>query len=888
MRFFTPLIVMLGGLLSLSLSGTVRAAPAWLELSPGARYDTKIPSLKQVLGHDFAEKITTPEEVGIYLRALAAAVPGRARLIEYARSWEGRPLWLLIIASPDRIGRLEQVKADRERLRNPSRLSPAEIDRLVRDLPVVTALLHSVHGNEISGVDAALAAAYHLLAAQGDANVDLILRESVVLIDPMQNPDGRARFLASNALGAAAAPDAEPNSAEHDEPWPGGRSNHYLFDLNRDWFAQNHPETVGRVRFQLEWLPQVVVDLHEMGGEASYYFPPTAAPLNPYLTSRQRENLELFGRENAARFDERGFPYFIREVFDAYYPGYGCTWPLFYGAIGQTFEMAGSRGLIRRRRDGTALTYRDGVVRHFTAAITTATTAARHRDRMLRDFLDYRRSAVTEGAGREYLLVPGHDRAAAERLARLLLANSVEVRRAEEPFTVNERRLPPGAFLVALGQPSGRLVRNLLDPDTPMDAEFLAEQERRRKKRLPGQIYDVTGWSLPLLYDVDLVVSDEPVSVRTTRLTAERPPAPDLPPAKVGYLLPWGSGTAAAITEALQAGVRVRSSGGAFRLAGRRWRVGTALVRTAENDSSLLRRLGEIAARAGAEVVPIDSAFVDEGISLGSSQVAAMRLPRVLLAWDSPASSLSAGWARFVLERRYGQPVTAVRTAALARVDWGRYDVLVLPSGTYTPAIGDDLLRRLKDWIRAGGTLITLAEASRWASGESVGLLSTRTELRDGRPDVPAGTPARAVEAPVPFDPERAIQPERERPDAVPGAVLRVTLDTEHWLSAGTDGEVPAMVSGNRVFAPIRLDRGRNVGAYASKERLLASGHLWDEARDQLPYKAYLIHQPLGQGHIVAFAEDPNWRAFAEATELLFMNAVLLGPARAGAEPLQE
>jgi hypothetical protein len=262
----------------------------------------------------------------------------------------------------------------------------------------------------------------------------------------------------------------------------------------------------------------------------------------------------------------------------------------------------------------------------------------------------------------------------------------------------------------------------------------------------------------------------------------------------------------------------------------------------------------------------------------------------VLLVWDVPTQSTSAGWARYTLERRFGQRVTAVRASTLGRVDLRDFDVLVLPAGSYGNVFAGDALRRVKDWIGAGGTLVTLGEASRWAARENVGLLETRTELRDGRPETdaaerPDAKPGDRPEAkkpdgaPAAFDLEKAIQPERERPEATPGALLRVVLDQEHWLSAGTDGEVQVVVEGQRVFRPITLDKGRNVGVYQVKDKLVAGGLVWPEAQALLAQKAFLIHQPMGRGHIVAFAEDPNYRAFAEATQLLFINAVLLGPA---------
>ncbi len=307
-------------LLALTLTLPLYASQA-TELAPGAIYDPKIPSLEQVLGHDYGERITTPDEIAVYLRALNQAAPERTRLVQYARSFEDRPLWLFVIASPARMAALDRIKEDLRRLADPRRLSQADAERLLRELPVVTWLMHGVHGNEISSSDAALAEAFHILAAIGDADAQAILDESIVVIDPMQNPDGRARFVAQNLLGRALDPDPLPEAAEHDEPWPGGRSNHYLFDMNRDWFSQSQPETRGRIEAMLEWFPQVVVDLHEMGGESTYYFPPPANPINPHVTKAQIAALELFGRANAAKFDARGFAYFIRENYDGFYPG---------------------------------------------------------------------------------------------------------------------------------------------------------------------------------------------------------------------------------------------------------------------------------------------------------------------------------------------------------------------------------------------------------------------------------------------------------------------------------------------------------------------------------------------------------------------------------------
>ena len=858
---------------------------------PDARLDPRIPTLQQVVGHEVGEELTTPDEALAYMDALAKAAPERARVLEYGRSEEGRPLRVLVVGGAERMARLDALRADLRALADPRALASAQAERLVRELPAVVWLMHAVHGNEVSSVDAALALAHHLLAAEGDSAVDAVRREALVLIDPLQNPDGRARFLSTTRLGRGVSVDPEPLSAEHDEPWPGGRGNHYLFDMNRDWFAQTQPETRGRLKLFLDFYPQVAVDLHEMGGDSSYFFAPPAAPFNPHFSRPQQEWLDRFGRAIAARFDAAGQAYFVREVFDSFYPGYGESWPMAQGSVGMTFEQASARGLVWRREDGSTLTYLDGVRNHFRAALATLEVAARERERLLRDFLEFRRAAVRDGetgAVRQYVLVAGADPGAVRRLGGLLAGQGIELRVAEAELHDGARAFPAGSLVVTLAQPAGRLARNLLEPRVTMDEAFLKEQERRRRKRLPDQIYDATAWSLPLLFDVECAGVGPALAGPTRPWAAESASgASALAPAKVAWLLPWGSGTAAAVVEALQAGLKLRVSGGPLRLAGRSWPSGTVIARTAENPPDAATTLGRIASRHGVAPVAVDTGYVEEGVSFGSERVRLLTKPRVLLAWDRPTSSQSAGWARWVLERRYGQPVSAVRVAALGRVELGRFDVVVLPSGEYRDAIGSGVVRRLRSWVEGGGTLVALGEAARWLTREKVGLLSTKTELKDGKPE-PDPDAEEKKDKPGPkdkdgkpeaFDLEKAIQPESERPDAVPGALLRVALDGEHWLSAGSDGAVQALVESRRVFTPMKLDQGTNVGVYARRDEVVASGLVWDGARDQLAQKAFLMHQPTGEGHVIAFAEDPNYRGYAEATELLFVNAVVLGPA---------
>jgi hypothetical protein len=866
---------------AIALAALIQVPAPSQELAPGTRYDASIPTLEQVAGHGLREEITPPDQVIAYLEALAASAPERTELMRTGETWEGRATVMLVIGSPERMARLQALKADLRRLADPSTLEGDAAERLVAELPVVTAFVHGVHGNEISSSGAAMAEAYHLLAARGDATVDLILRESLVLIDPMQNPDGRARFVFQNTMGRARWEDAAAASAEHDEPWPGGRVNHYLFDLNRDWFAQTQPETRGRVAALLEFMPHVVVDLHEMGGNSTYFFPPNAIPGNTWTTDEQRELTDVFGAANAAKFDERGFAYFNRDTYDAFYPGYGVSWPMAQGAIGATYEQASARGLVLLRSDGDQLTYGDGVLHHFTAAIQTAATAATHRERILRTYLDFRTSAVEMGRSgpREYVLTSEHDPGMARRLADALVRSGIRVDKALEAVEVGDRTLPAeGTYIVPMDQPTHRLIRNLLDPHTPMDADFVARQIERRANRLPDQIYDVTAWSMPLLWDVELIVSEGPTGAATVSLndTRQMSDVASLRDAQVGYLMPWGTAAAAAVAEALREGIRVRSAGGEFTLGDREYAVGTAIIRNSDNGPDLAQRLARIATRHGAEVVPIDDSYVREGMSLGSGRVRHLTEPRVLLVYDQPGQTYSVGWARYVLEQRYGQRTTAVRASSLGRVDLSDFDVIVFPSGNYGDVVGDGMQEDLSGWMRSGGTMITMSESTRWAA--RAGLLATNAERRGGRAE--GDDPPTSESADQPIDFLQAIAPSDEAPEQTPGAIVRGTLDTGHWLASGTDGEIGVLVEGTRIFAPITLDRGTNVGRYGGVDNLVMGGIVWEDAKPQLANKPFLFHQPMGRGQLIAFAEDPNYRAYAEATQLLFINAVLLGPGR--------
>ncbi|MFU7529249.1 M14 family zinc carboxypeptidase [Qipengyuania sp. ASV99] len=842
-----------------------------------AEFDPAIPTLSDTVGHAPGDRITSPGEADTYLRALVAAAPDRTKLVQYAISWEGRPLHYLIITAPQNMARIDAIRSD---LANVAAGRASTGDALP-----VTWLAYGVHGNEIASTDAALMMAYHLLAARGDARVEQILSESIVVLDPMQNPDGRARFVNHFRGAVGIEPAGDRQAAEHDETWPSGRVNHYLFDLNRDWFTLSQPETRGKVAAIREWNPVAVVDVHEMGGDETYFFSPAAQPINPNITDAQRRAYEIIGRNNAAYFDRMGEPYFTREVYDLFYPGYGDTWNTHQGAIGSTYEQGSARGLVWQRRDGTELIYADGVRNHFIASISTAEAVAQNADRFLGDFAAYRRANAGGAAGTgSYLIDLSTRRWNAESLGRRLAAQGIEVHRNAGAANVCERSYPQGYLAVPQAQPAARLVRSLLDRDTALPPDFVTEQERRRSDDLPHELYDVTAWSVGLMSGVEIDLCGG--SVAGEALDAAAPIAPLVQGSgDFAIAVPWtDSGQARLVTLALREGIEARATDEAFTKNGRIFPRGTVIFPAGANTAEGLARLRELASTIGAETVGLDSSWVEDGPNLGSDAFVRLTLPKVAIAWDEGVSQLSAGALRFVLEQRLGLPVVPIRTHRFGRADLTDYDVLLVPDGDPGDALGESGKATIRAFVERGGVLVAIeGSLTTFAEGDNP-LISVQREAALGREPESEDEGQTALREATEITSEEAyraaIADQAALPDTLPGALLNTVADREHFLSAGYDGGAVVLASGSQIFTPLSRADGANVLRFEVAERLIASGYVWDENRRQLAFKPYLMAQPSGRGLTIGFAHDPATRAYLDGLDLLLANAVLIAPSR--------
>lgn len=878
--------------LAVSMSASAQdAAPAGRSLWAGG-YEATVPAPEQVIGHALGERLTPSADLRAYFIALKAAAPDRMVVGEYGKTWEGRPLVWAAISSPANIARLDAIRANAIALSDPRRTDAAAAQAIMRDQPVIVWLAYSVHGNEAGPAEAAMGVARHLLAARGDARVAAWLDKAVVVLVPNQNPDGRDRFINSYRAGRGLEADPDPLSAERSEPWPRGRTNHYLFNLNRDWFAQTQPETRGHSRLMLSFRPQVVADAHEMGSDESFFFPPEAEPLNPLLPEAQIRDKALFGRAHAAMFDREGLDYFTREVYDAFYPGYGDNWPAYWGAIGMTYEQGSSRGEVARRTTGETFTLFDTVRSQFLVSLSTIDTAATNRERLLTDFYGYFAGAVRDGRGKGAWLLPrdGADPGAADLLAELLAHQGVEVGRSQAGFSACGRSYAAGTYIVDLGQPQARLAQVLLDPAVAMRPDFVAEQERRRAKALPAQMYDVTAWSLPAAFNTPANRCAGAKAVAQAMLPLDAKVAGGVTGVQdpVAYVVPGGLQATAFLTRALRAGLRLRSADAAFSLEGRRYPAGSVVVTRAGNPQDLSARVARLAAEAGAEAVGVGETWVTDGPSVGSERTPAFVAPRIAMAWDAPTDANSAGAIRHLIEQDYGYPVTVIRTAQLKSASLSRFDVVILPDGDdYKAALGASGLANLRDWAKHGGVLIGVGGALETMADPESQMLSARRESlavdkdEKDKPDDPkkATVAGKLLDGDAAY--ASALRPDEPKPDPAPGALVAAVVDPDHWLGAGAGGRVNVMVEGSSIYSPLKLDQGVNAVRFAAADELVVAGHLWAENRRQLAYKPAVMVEPAGRGMFIGFVQDPTARGFLRGLDVLFLNAVFRGPAHA-------
>jgi hypothetical protein len=832
-----------------------------IELPP---VDERMPRPDAYLGYQLGGRFTHWERIEAYLGALAAASP-RVKVWEYGRTYEGRALELVAISSPENLAHLEEIRLARLRLADPASLAAGEREALEKRLPVVVWLAYGVHGNEASSSEAAMVVAYTLAAGLGET-ADL-LRKTIVLIDPLSNPDGRERYVHAFEQRQGGEPNSHRAAAEHWEPWPGGRQNHYLIDLNRDWAWATQQESRGRVAAYRAWEPQVYVDFHEMGADSSYFFPPAAEPVHPKIDRRVVGWLDTFGRANAEAFDHHGWVYYKSENYDLFYPGYGDSYPSLHGAIGMTYEMAGGGrgGLAIAHLDGTVLTLADRIARHLTTSLATFRTAARNAHALLRDYVAGRAKAGGDPV-RSYLWPA--DQREARSLADLLSLHGIRVQQlasaaelpAQPTFGPREekpRRFAAGTFVVSTAQPLGNLVQALMDREAPMAQGFLARQRRRFEENREAEFYDITAWSLPLAFNLRVwVASGEPAGTRPLGAAAGGIQGSG----ELGYLVaPQGIASYRLEAELRRHGIRHRIAMAAFSQGSVDYPAGTLFVPRHGNPDGLPQLLAGLLRDGGLSARALASSYDLEGLSLGSNEMRTVRPVRLGLLSGQGVDPTSFGFLWFLLDRQIGVAHDRLDVAHLRPADLAELDVLVLPNGDYDESIGDKARAALDAWIRAGGILVAVGgDTVKWLqSHELTAIKPWKAPEQDEESE---GSSEKALA-------ERAI--------ATPGAVLATRMQAHHPLTLGLPAPPPVLVEGSALMLPTG-DPRQDVLVVAPENPVIA-GFAWPEAKQRLAGSLLVSAEPRGNGSVILFLHDPAFRLFWRATTPLLLNAVMYG-----------
>ncbi|HXF43810.1 MAG TPA: M14 family zinc carboxypeptidase, partial [Pyrinomonadaceae bacterium] len=643
-------------------------------------YRNNVPKPQQILRFDVGEHHTTYAQMEQVLFAIASAASDRVRVFDLGLTPEYRMMHLVAISSPENISRLDSIREATAKLTDPRKTSPAEADQLIRTLPATAWMAYTIHGNESASFETMMQVIYQLAASEEPQTLD-ILKNTVVLVVTGENPDGHERFV--TWYNSVATGDPDRNAIEHREPWSiYGRLNHYRFNLNRDTLAVTQAETRHMMKAFMEWNPQVAVDHH--GQPSQFFFPPVALPINPNLPQPMYNDwLEIYGKANAAAFDAQNWDYYVRDVFDAFYPGYWDTYPSLNGAIGMTYETDGGgfKGLRWMRDDGTIVTFRSAIAKHFVASMTTLEQTAKNREKRLKDFYEFRRLALAKSQGQKMkrvVLIP-NDRYKTAELLEILDRMKIEVKQANTSFRsatahnylyknspAETKNFPAGSYIIDLNQPQGTLIKAILEPDTPQDKAFVEDNMARfRRNQMRGKnqskeeygFYDITSWSLPLAFGIEAYWTEDTADVNSRSVDsaaieqAKRGTVRGR--AAIAYLIPYNSDTSAVlVTRLLQKGYRVGVATRQMNAGGRNWPAGTFVVRISRNPSSVHEEIAALAEQLGVDVEAVNSGYATEGDTpVGGEAVYSLQAPRIAVIADEGIDAESYGSIWWTFDR---------------------------------------------------------------------------------------------------------------------------------------------------------------------------------------------------------------------------------------------
>ncbi len=826
-------------------------------LPDGIEYSADIPTPSDILKHEVGEWHVRHDLLVDYMYAIAAA-SDRVTIIETGRTYENRPLLSLVFTSPENHARLEEIRQNHLALGDPDRSENLDVN----DMPVVVQISHSVHGNEPSGANSSLLTAYHLAAAQGE-EMDEVLQNSVILLDPTINPDGLARFAHwANMHKSLNTLVTDPASREYNEVWPRGRTNHYWFDLNRDWMLVQHPESEARVARYQEWKPNILTDHHEMGSNATFFFQPGIPSRTHPLTPKRNQALTASIAEyHALELDNIQSLYYSKESFDDFYYGKGSTYPDVQGSIGILFEQASSRGHAQETIHGV-LTFPFTIKNQFAVTLSTIKAAIDLREELLEHYrLFYKEAnrAASRSTIKAYVFGESADQARTFHLAELINRHNIKVYELDKPITANGERFEAGkAYIIPTDQPQYTLITALFE---------------RRTTFSDSLFYDVSTWTMPYAFNLPFAELSnrqfdsellgevfDGVMKSTGDVVGEA--------SNYAYAFEWDE------YYAPRALYRILEAGGKAKVGKLQFSAVTQAGEKSFDYGSILLPLGiqkdqekiqeliqTIADEDNIKVYALTSGLSTKGIDLGSNNFSMIEKPSVAVVGGNGTNSYEVGEMWHLMDQRYHMPLTVLDKSTMGRADLDKYTVLImtgynfsdLPSGT---------VAAIKSWVRNGGVLLTMKQVVKWSKKKEIADISFVSEDENNgeetglRPYVKQGAD--------------------EGAQVIGGSIFNAVLDVTHPLGYGYNDSEITVFRNSTIF----MEKGKN--PYSTplfySDNPLASGYISDDNEEMIKGTAAIVVSRFGRGKVIAMTDNPNFRAFWYGTNKLFANAIFFGP----------
>ncbi|HNR42287.1 MAG TPA: M14 family zinc carboxypeptidase [Bacteroidales bacterium] len=817
-----------------------------------------VKSPDEFLGYELGTQFTFHHRAVDYFRYIAGQSEC-AEIIEYGTTYEGRPLCVCVVSEKANLAILDQYRNN-----NLIKAGLVKGDIAGSQLPIIW-LAYNIHGNEAAGMETAMKTLYTLVSGSFPGSENW-LRSCIIIIDPCQNPDGHELYVNRYRSSQNLHPNADGNSWEHNQGWPGARTNHYFFDLNRDWAWQTQVETVERLTLYRKFMPHVYADFHEMGSGSTFFFAPGADPWHEAITPWQRKFHEIMGKGNAALFDEKSKLYFTKEHYDLFFPAYSDTWPLFNGAAGFTYEQGGSgyAGLALRQESEDTLTLKKRIDGHFTASMATLKVSYENREKLIAEFNTFfRENAENPAFEFKSIIIKGsNDKTNLNDLLLLLDRNQIRYSPAGNTgkkyrgfdYLANvqgETTIEAGDILVSAFQPQARLVKVLFEPDSRITDSLS---------------YDLTAWALPYTFNVKAFAIREKI-VPGPKISEKNSPGnmPPQNPDPYAYLVNFSGFSEMKLVSALQEkNIKVRHCFKPFSVNGTSFERGSYIITKADNriaGENLDRIVTGLAGRLGVVLKPVSTGLVDEGKDLGSDYSPLLKKKKIALLCGDGTSSGAVGEIWYFFEREVDYPVTVINTSNAERTDLTSYDVLILAGGSYSK-LNDIII----DFARKGGRVIALENSiSVFASEKSTSLYkdneARKTELKASadREKNDASLLLRKFE-----DERRYFLSERSA-----GSIYRVRIDSSHPYGFGLGNEW-FVIKGSSSY-PL-LSKGSNVGYIPENDPV--AGFAGYKFRKQVKNTLVIGTEKIGEGEVVYIADNPYFRAYWKSGRILLWNVI--------------